>query len=200
MVTNGSPAVAEVALTFDDGSCDSCVGGLVSDVETMPIHVTFCPNGMYPSWAHYAKRIRALIAAGKVAICNHTFDHPDLTTLSDAAIASELLRNETWIENTFGVSSRPYFRPPYGAYNPRVLTVAASIGFTTAVLWSASFADSKASTGVADEMTAIQMYARPGLIMLGHADFSATPEALPQVVAYLNSKGLRTVTLRELLG
>ena len=35
-----------------------------------------------------------LIAEGRVEMCNHTFSHPDLATLSDAQIRSELLEVE----------------------------------------------------------------------------------------------------------
>ena len=58
-----------------------------------------------------ADRIRALIARGQVSICNHTWDHKDLTKLDPDHIRTELTRNEVWIEQTFGVSARPLIRP-----------------------------------------------------------------------------------------
>jgi peptidoglycan/xylan/chitin deacetylase (PgdA/CDA1 family) len=152
------------------------------------------------NFAPYVGRIRALIAEGRVEMCNHTFSHPDLATLSDAQIRSELLENEAWIETTFGVTSRPFFRPPYGAYNTRVMQVAGELGFTRVVLWSGSFADSKPSTTPNDTLIAIHMEAAPGLIMLGHANYHSTCVELPEIVAYLTSKGLQTVTLSQLLG
>jgi len=191
----------EVALTFDDGSCEICIGTLVTNLELTGASATFCPNGRYAkNFAPYVARIRVLIAEGRVEMCNHTFSHPDLATLSDAQIRSELLDNEAWIEKTFWVTSRPFFRPPYGAYNARVMQVAGELGFTRVVLWSGSFADSKPSTSPNDTLIAIHMEAAPGLIMLGHANYLSTCVELPEIVAYLTSKGLKTVTLSQLVG
>jgi hypothetical protein len=36
--------------------------------------------------------------------------------------------------------------------------------------------------------------------MLGHANYHSTCVELPEIVAYLTSKGLQTVTLSQLLG
>ena len=62
--------------------------------------------------------------------------------LDDAGIADELTKNDEEIQRLFGVSSKPYYRPPYGYYDSRVLEAAASVGFDRAVLWYGSLADS----------------------------------------------------------
>ncbi len=188
-----------VALAFDDGFCDKCVGNLVSAVERTGAHVTFCPNGAYGGvWSHYAERIKVLIAKGQVSICNHTFSHKKLTTLSTTAIRDELQRNEDWIEQTFGISSRPYFRPPGGSYNGQVLAVAGELGFTQVVNWSITLSDSslQPQSHITD---VIRRCSQPGAIVLGHANYAPTGEVFDQLIQILTSKHLRTVTVHELL-
>ena len=94
-VYQGPRSSNEVALTFDERRCESCIGTLVTNLALTGASATFCPNGMYAmNFAPYVARIRVLIAEGRVEMCNHTFSHPDLATLSDAQIRSELLEVE----------------------------------------------------------------------------------------------------------
>lgn len=199
-VIGSAPSPDGVALGFDDGFCDQCVGNLVSAVERTGAHVTFCPNGTYGGvWGHYAERIKVLIAKSQVSVCNHTFSHKNLTTLSAAGIRDELQLNEDWIEQTFGISSRPFFRPPGGSYNARVLAVAGQLGFTQVVNWSVTLSDSslQPQRHITD---VIQRCSRPGAIVLGHGNYAPTGEVFDRLVQVLKSKHLRTVTFQELLG
>jgi peptidoglycan-N-acetylglucosamine deacetylase len=199
VVSAGPASRKAVALTFDDGDCDACIGSLVRGVERTGAHVTFCPNGTYgTAWGHHAAAIRRLIAAGQVAICNHTFSHPDLRGLDAAAVGSQIDRNEAWIEKTFGVTARPYLRPPYGAYNSTVLAEAGPRGFTRILMWSGTLADSSPRTPDY-VVAAIKKWARPGAIILGHGNYPATGRAFARIIAALDAMGLRTVTVPELL-
>jgi peptidoglycan/xylan/chitin deacetylase (PgdA/CDA1 family) len=200
VIAKGPATSATVALTFDDGYCDECVAGLVDGTERTGAHVTFCPNGSYgaTTWDRYADRIKALIARGQVAICNHTWDHKDLTRLSDQEIRTELTRNEQWIEQTFGVSSLPVFRPPYGAHNHRVDEVAADLGFTQVLMWSGTLGDS-----IVHQpdfiLSQMRMYAKPGMVILAHGNHPATTSVFDQLVAIAQQSGLHLVTVAELL-
>ena len=200
VIAKGPAASATLALTFDDGYCDQCVAGLVDGAERTGVHVTFCPNGTYgpTTWDKYADRIKALIAKGQVAICNHTWDHKDLTRLSDQQVRTELTRNEQWIEQTFGVSALPVFRPPYGSHNHRVDQVAADLGFTQVLLWSGTLGDS-----IVHQpdfiLSQMRMYAKPGMVILAHGNHPATASMFDQLAAIAQQNGLRLVTVPELL-
>ena len=201
-VVFSGPHVSEIALTFDDDFCGPCVHGLLTVLSQQGASATFCPNGRYGAagWSAADRRLaRRLVARGLIAFCNHTWSHYDLRRLSDARLADELARNERWIEATFHVRSAPYFRPPYGAYDGRVVRVAGQLGYRSVVLWSGTLADSSRRT-VPYLVAAIRHWARPGAIILGHGDFPATPRALVRILAVLRARGLRTVTLPVLLG
>lgn len=190
----------EIALTFDDGFCAACVRRLVSGLYRTGAHATLFPNGRYGSiWGPSRGAIRAMIARGQLAIGNHTYSHTDALRESSTALANDLRRNEAWIQQTFGVSSWPLFRPPYGAYNSAALQVAGSLGYTKVVLWSGTVADS-APRSVPYILNAIRHWARPGRIILLHGNYPNTAIALPRILRILKSRHLRPVTVPELLG
>jgi peptidoglycan/xylan/chitin deacetylase (PgdA/CDA1 family) len=200
VISRGPADHRRVALTFDDGYCARCVRDLVRAVERTGAHVTFCPNGAYArSWEAQRAPIRRMLATGQVAVCNHTFSHADLRRVDAARRRDEIALNERWIERTFGVTARPYLRPPYGAYDSAVLAAAGDAGFTRVVMWSGTLADSSERTEDY-VVAAIRYWAKPGAIILAHGNYPATPRAFDRILAVLRHEHLRTATLPELLG
>lgn len=195
------PRRREVALTFDDGYCGRCAASIVRTLRTTGAHATFFPNGVYgpSSWDKLARAIRELVARGQVAFGNHTFTHRDARSESAATLGADLRRNESWIRRTFHTSARPFFRPPYGSYNQAAAAVAGSLGYPQLVLWSGTLADSSPRS-VPYLEKALRFWARPGAIILAHANYPATARALPALLRILRRRQLRTVTLPELLG
>jgi peptidoglycan/xylan/chitin deacetylase (PgdA/CDA1 family) len=192
-------AVGRVALTFDDGFCGDCVATMVGDIERTGAHVTFCPNGTYARvWMAYIDRIRVLIAKGQLQICNHTWDHRKITGLTRAHLTDEINRNEQWIEDTFGVTGRPFFRPPYGSHNAASDAVAGSLGFTKVIMWSSTLSD---STLQPPETIIRQLETNlvPGGIVLGHLNYPTTGQVFDQILAVLAQRGLTPVTVSELM-
>jgi peptidoglycan-N-acetylglucosamine deacetylase len=189
-----------IALTVDDGTCADCVRGYVDFVQRSGIHLTFSPNGTYArEWEPHAATLAPLIAAGQVQVMNHTFSHPKLTTLPDARVRSELERNEEWAERVFGVTTRPYYRPPYGVHDARVDGIAAELGWTRSVLWNGSYSD---STTVTPEflMAQAESYLKPGTIMLGHANHPTVLGLFDRIENLIRERGLQPVTLDEMFG
>ena len=200
VISHGPAGSQTVALTFDDGLCSQCIGNMVADLERTGTHATFCPNGAYgKEYAPYVDRIRDLIARGHLTICNHTWDHPKIITLSTARLTDEIQRNEQWIEDTFGVSACPYFRPPYGSHNARTDQVAASLGYTKIIVWSSTLADSSLQPPQTI-LDLLQTRLIPGGIVLGHLNYLPTGEIFDQILAVLDQRGLQRVTIAELLG
>lgn len=199
-VFSHGPARPEIALTFDDGFCASCVARIIRGLQSTGAHATIFPNGTYgTSWEPQAAAIRRLVATGQLQVGNHTFLHHDALLESTQALQTDLSRNEAWIERNFGVTARPFFRPPYGAYNSSTLAVAGQLGYTKVIMWSGTVADSSVRT-IPYILAAIGHWAHPGAIILMHGNYPATSFALPQIVKLLKSRGLEPVTLRQLLG
>ncbi len=200
VITEGPRSAGrKVALTIDDGTCASCVDRILDVVERTGGKVTLFPNGVYASsWEPHAKRIRALIDKGQVTLGNHTYSHQVSTQIGPTAFAADLQRNEDWIQRTFKVTGRPWFRPPYGDRNAAIDAAAGQRGYRKVIMWSGTVADSQPrSEGYI--LDAIDYWARPGSIILMHANYPATGKALPRIFTMLEKKGLEPVTLAELL-
>jgi peptidoglycan-N-acetylglucosamine deacetylase len=199
----GPPAsvtARQVAITIDDGYCAECAQAYVALAEATGGHITFNPTGCYSEiWNPLAKTLRPLIEAGQVQIGNHTFNHWWLTELSDSQVTSQLEQNEEWIQQTYGITARPWWRPPFGAYDDRTNELAASIGYTNVLMWNGSYGDStplrpRAILALAKE------YLRPGVVMLGHANHPEVTGIFPKLAEIVTARGLRPVTLDEMFG
>lgn len=193
-------AARQIVLSVDDGYCNECVAGYASFAQRTGTHLTFSPNGLYShAWAPQAPLLRPLIEAGQVQIINHTFNHPNLTTLPAARIREELERNEAWIAKTFATTTLPYYRPPYGRHNPAVDDTAADLGLDHVVMWNGTLADSQVVTPQF-LMDQARRYLQPGAIMLGHANHPTVLGLFDQLTALIRSQSLTPVTLDEMFG
>ncbi|CAB4340105.1 unannotated protein [freshwater metagenome] len=199
VITEVPAAGNKVALTFDDGACSSCVKQIVDFLEKSGAHATFFPNGTYgASWDPQAKRIRALVENGQLTLGNHTFSHGTSTQIGSAAFGADLQRNEDWIQKTFNLSGRPWFRPPYGDYDSGTIAAAGQAGYKRVIMWSGTVADSDLRSEPYI-LNAIRYWAKPGRIILMHANYPPTAKALPKILKILERKQLQPVTVAELL-
>jgi peptidoglycan/xylan/chitin deacetylase (PgdA/CDA1 family) len=199
-VTRGPAGTDQIAITIDDGYCADCVAAYVRFAETSGIHITFSPNGAFQEyWNPHAPTLRGLVEAGQVQIGNHTFSHPDLKKLTDAQVRAELERNEQWIQATFGVTTRPWYRPPFGFHDDRVDAVAGSLGYTRVLMWNGSFGDARLLTPDV-LMAQARKYLEPGVVMLGHANHPTVTQLFGQIEDLLRERNLEPVTLDEMFG
>ena len=197
MITGLPTSEQVLAWTVDDGS-DSEVIRLYADfARTTGTCLTFFLNGSYPGWTEHAELLRPLVASGQIQMGNHTWSHADLTRLGDADIRAELQRNHDFIVSTFGTDPRPYYRPPYGYRNERTDRVAASIGYTSCVMWYGSLADSSPRTEQEIVDLAHQWFL-PAHIVIGHLNFLPITRAFPHLHQLIADRGLTMVTLRDI--
>jgi peptidoglycan-N-acetylglucosamine deacetylase len=159
------PAVpGQLTLTFDDCGTPAAIRAILDTLAERGLHAIFFPTGVCRD--QYPWLVPTLVAAGH-RVCNHTYSHPDLTRLSDAAVASEIQR---------GVSvDCDLFRPPYGALDRsgRIARIAASLGYRVQ-LWDVDTRDWAATP--ADTMVAM-IHARGGVVLF-HMHGVHTLEAL----------------------
>lgn len=118
-----------VILTFDDGYIDFYL-------NTYPIlrkynlrAVSFLPTGLigtgyYMNWT----QVKEINASGLVSFQAHSVTHPNLTSLSDPALAAQLSESKKTLESMLGkpVNTLAY---PYGISDERVWQAAKVAGF-----------------------------------------------------------------------
>jgi peptidoglycan/xylan/chitin deacetylase (PgdA/CDA1 family) len=185
-----------LALTIDDGTSTEVVAAFTALAAGTGIRLTFFPNGRYDSWRENAPALRPLVDSGQVALGNHTWSHLDLTTLDDAAVAEEIRRNADFLRDVFGVHDSPFFRPPYGARDERIDRIAADLGHPTVALWNGTLDDARPVSG--DELVAAaRRWFVPQAIVVGHANAPTIAGVFDRLLAVLEERGLRTVTLAD---
>jgi peptidoglycan/xylan/chitin deacetylase (PgdA/CDA1 family) len=201
VITEGpSSAGRKVALTIDDGTCAKCVDRILDVLEQTAGNATILTNCVYASsWEPQAQRIRKLVAGRQLTLGNHTYSHQVSTQIGPEAFGADLQRNEDWIQETFKLTGRPWFRPPYGDRDASIDAAAGQRGYRKVIMWSGTVADSDPRSE-AYILNAIDYWARPGAIILMHANYPATGKALPKIFRMLEKRRLEPVTLAELLG
>jgi peptidoglycan/xylan/chitin deacetylase (PgdA/CDA1 family) len=187
---------ASLALTIDDGTDTEVVAAFAAFAAATGTRLTFFPNGCYRSWADNAPALRPLVESGQVALGNHTWSHPDLTTLSDREVAEEISRSRDFLRSVFGVHDTPFFRPPYGARNARIDRIAADQGHPTVVMWDGTLEDARLVTPAA-LLAAAQQWFTAQRIVVGHANHATVTTVFDQLLALIGERGLRTVTLAD---
>jgi len=189
------PDEGRVALTFDAGAAAEPGWSILQTLRQHDVRCTFFLTGRFAQ--RNPELVKAIAAAGH-EIGNHTFSHPDLRGLSDDAIREELRRGEEAIAAVSGVSTKPWFRPPFGSRDRRVLEVAAGEGYRC-VYWTVDSWDSF-KKGITAEEIRERVLGRvgPGDVVLFHIGSRATADALPEILDVLKRRGLVCVPVSQL--
>jgi peptidoglycan/xylan/chitin deacetylase (PgdA/CDA1 family) len=185
-----------LALTVDDGVNSEVVRAYTQFAKDTGVRLTYFVNGIYDSWTDNVDLLRPLVDSGQIQLGNHTWSHPDLTTLSKEQVAEQLSRNDLFLKKTYGIGAKPYWRPPYAKRNAAVDAVAADLGYKVPTLWSGSLSDSTLIT----EEYIVQMadqYFTPQAIVIGHLNHLPVTHVYPQLVDTIRERNLRTVTLND---
>ena len=196
-VLNSLPGDGDLlALTVDDGANSDVVRLYTQFAKDTGIRLTYFINGMYSSWTEHQTLLRPLVDAGQIQLGNHTWSHPDLTTVSASAVADQITRNDRFLSNSYGVDARPFFRPPYGNHNADVRRTAADLGYTATTLWNGSLSD---STVITEDylLKMADKYFTPSSIVIGHLNHMPVTHVYGQLVDLIRARALRTVTLND---
>jgi peptidoglycan/xylan/chitin deacetylase (PgdA/CDA1 family) len=188
--TNGEKVVA---LTFDDGPCET-TGQVLDTLKQFHVKATFFMVGT--SLQRYPEMARRVAQEGH-AIGNHTWDHP-LQDVSLADAAAEIDGMEKLIYDTTGVKTG-LFRPPGGRFEGGLATYAKQRKYGVA-LWSVDSEDYYVAAPIL--LDNVLKNVQPGRIVLLHdggGDRTPTVQALPQIISALKQQGYRFVTVPELM-
>jgi peptidoglycan/xylan/chitin deacetylase (PgdA/CDA1 family) len=205
LVTRGAAGGNDVALTFNletGGSGLDIVNWLIQRGVHATVFVTGRLAGSDPATG------QVLHALGMhpdlFTIGNESNDGAALGSMSAGQVSAQVTSAETAIQATSGLSSKPFFRPPFGTQNPTIRAAVASAGFGYTVLWDVDTNDAKPSAQggptAQDIVSRVLSRASGGSIVLLHLGGEHTLEALPGIVDGLNQAGLATVSLGEMFG
>ena len=186
-----------VALTFDDGPNPEATPRILDALGEAGVHATFFILGRHAE--HWPALVRRVRDEGH-ALGNHGYFHRKLHFKSPRYVREDLGRGSDAIADACGM--RPtLFRAPHGFRSPWVNGIAASLG-ERVIGWSLGVWDSdRPGADVIAQRTVVG--ARPGSILLLHdgdgydpaGDRTQTAAAVPRIVADLQGRGYRFVTV-----
>lgn len=185
-----------VSFTFDDGSDGGHINEILAILKKNNIKATFFLTGA--ATQQHPSLIRNIVNQGH-EIGNHSFNHPDFTKISAAQMRDQLNRAETAIKNATGKTTKPLFRPPFGAVNQTVLNTIGDAGYTKTIMWTIDTVDWRGDSATIMTNKVVNNIV-PGSIVLMHTGQDTfTPEALPGMISKLKAKGYQFVTVSQLL-
>lgn len=191
----GDTTKNQIIFTFDGGSGINSADEILEALKDHGVKGTFFVTGKFAS--DNPDLIKRIDSEGH-EIFNHTYTHADLTTVPAEKIRDELGRAEVEIKTLTGKSTKPYFRPPYGARNLEVRKVAADEGYQS-IYWTVDALDWKEDEGWTDAATRTRIMnnLKPGTIYMMHIGDNITGRILDDIFTEIESKGFKIVSLSE---
>jgi peptidoglycan/xylan/chitin deacetylase (PgdA/CDA1 family) len=205
VVSHGPRGSDMVALTFDMGGRLDPAVDIMDWLIANDVHATIFPTGKAGTETTIGRNVLEGVRghAQLFELANHSWDHPNFRDLSRAEMADQLRRTERAVSEIVGRTTRPWFRPPYGAWNDEVRRGVGAAGWEYIVMWDIDTIDWRppgdGGPTAGDIEAKVVSQAQGGSIVLMHLGGWNTLEALPGILAGLEAKGLRPVALSEML-
>ena len=181
-----NPNLHEVVLTFDDGPSPALTPKLLDTLARQNVKAMFFVLGQLLGTAAGQNIIKRAFAEGHI-IANHSFDHPNLQTLSLAQVKSQFKRTQDLI----GACAHPmkFVRQPYGSTNPSIDKLLKDEGYTK-LLWNVDSMDwdrrFKPTAWIDNAMR--QINNRPDSIVLMHDIHSTTVNNVETLIKKIKAK------------
>jgi peptidoglycan/xylan/chitin deacetylase (PgdA/CDA1 family) len=192
-IIRGDTSKKQVIFTFDGGSTAESGDKILEVLKRHNVRGTFFLTGKFvETFPDLVKHI----AKDKHEIFNHTYSHPHLPTLTDEQITGELDKMEDLLLKVASVSSKPYFRAPFGDRNSHVLTVAEKAGYRS-VYWTVDALDWREGETPLHVRNRILSGVKPGTIYLMHIGDAVTGNILDEIFTDIEKMGYIIVPLTE---
>lgn len=183
-----------VAITFDDGPSATLTPKLLDILKERKVRATFFVVGQ--NAAEYPDILKRAVAEGH-EIGNHSWSHPQLTSLGAAGVKAQIEKTNAAIKAAIG-RDPVVMRPPYGATNSRLDKLFAQTYGMKVILWSVDPLDWKYRN--ADRVKReILSQVGPGGIILVHDIHASSVAAMPGTLDALLASGYKFATVSELL-
>src|SRR5690625_1323952 len=187
----------DVYLTFDNGYEAGYTEKILNILQQEKVPATFFLTG------HYIEEepalVKRMVKDGHI-IGNHSYHHPDFTTMSKTEIKQELKLVEDAVAKITEQTEMKYVRPPRGTFNEQTLQWTNELGYIS-VFWSLAFKDweTNEQKGWQYAYNQITNQIHPGAIILLHTVSEDNAEALEKVIQQLKQDGYTFKSLDDLL-
>jgi peptidoglycan/xylan/chitin deacetylase (PgdA/CDA1 family) len=195
-VVHGPRDVPAVALTFHGQGEPAVVRGILDALAAEQTRVTVLAVG---TWLQQQPDVAKRVLDAGHELGNHTQHHGDIAAMSEAQTFAEIDDCAAELRRLTGSTGR-WFRPSQTQHStPRIQAQAARAGYATCLSYdvdSLDYTDPGTDAVVRNTLQAVEN----GSIVSLHFGHSGTVTAIPALLAGLRTRGLRAVTMTELLG
>lgn len=194
LLSTASVDGAYVSLTLNASGIIGDARQAAALLKEKNVPVTLFPTG---KWAEdNAEVVRAYVDAG-FDVFNRSYanrSYPDLTVQE---IRTDLEKAETAIRDVTGVSTKPYFRPPFGNMSDEALVEIRRQGYC-AISWTVDSQDWRDGATVEDTKARVLDRLRDGAVILLQANSDIALPLIGPLVDEVRGKGYTFVALDEL--
>jgi peptidoglycan/xylan/chitin deacetylase (PgdA/CDA1 family) len=194
-VTHGPPDTPAIALTFHGDGDEAQARALLDELERGGARVTVLAVG---GWLSEQPTMARRILDGGHELGNHTQNHLAITDLAAADVFAEINGCAEVLRQLTG-SIGAWFRPSQTQFaTDTIRAQAARVGYPTCLSYdidSLDFTDPDPAAVV----RAVTDSVGNGSIVSMHFGHAATVAAIPEVLDGLHQRGLRAVTMTELM-
>jgi peptidoglycan/xylan/chitin deacetylase (PgdA/CDA1 family) len=194
LLLHGNRNLPEVALTFDDGPHPESRGAILDILHREHIHATFFDVGI--NMAAHPDLVERTISEGN-EIGNHSQDHMNRLDVIDSRHRHYEINDADILYASITGKHLSLLRPPGMRYNDEVLKDTHDLGYIVVGYTTAS-RDFDPNEKPHDITERTLSRAENGSIILLH-DYAPTAAALPDIISGLKAKGLRCVTISEMI-
>ncbi|MGO4185645.1 delta-lactam-biosynthetic de-N-acetylase [Paenibacillus sp. TAF43_2] len=183
----GDTTQKELYLTFDNGYENGYTPRILDVLKDKQVPAVFFVTG------HYVKDqpelLKRMVLEGHI-VGNHSWSHPDMSTLSESSIKTELDKVKEHVETLTGQKEMKYLRPPRGIFSERMLAASKQFGYTN-VFWSVAYKDwdVNAQRGSQYAYNEVVKQLHPGAIILLHSISKDNTEALGRIIDEARRQG-----------
>lgn len=188
-----------IYLTFDCGYENGNTEPILDALKKHNAPATFFVVGHF---LESAPEIAKRMAADGHAVGNHTYHHPDMSSISDmASFQKEMDDVASLYKEVTGQEMAMYYRPPQGKYSTQNLKMAQELGYHT-FFWSLAYVDWNVDAQPTKEEAFNKLLGRihPGAIVLLHSTSKTNGEILDELLTKWEEMGYVFKPLSELAG
>ncbi|RXZ83348.1 delta-lactam-biosynthetic de-N-acetylase [Paenibacillaceae bacterium] len=192
----GDSSRKNLYLTFDNGYENGYTSAILDVLQERGVPAAFFVTGHYV--ATEPELVKRMLREGHI-VGNHSWSHPDMTTIGNGQIKQELTRVQDAVTQLTGQPTMRFLRPPRGIFNERTLKVTRELGYTN-VFWSVAYKDweTQQQKGWKYALTQVMSQLHPGAVILLHSVSKDNAEAIGAIIEEARKQGYEFRSLEML--
>lgn len=182
----------KIAITFDDGPSTAYTPILLDGLKERGVHASFFLIGKNIEQGDNAQIVKRMQEEGHL-IGNHTYNHVEITRVSNETAYQEIKKTNDLIESITGETVE-YMRPPFGLWQKELEQRI----HVLPVMWTVDPLD-WATENVDEIVNKVVTETKENDIILLHDCYDSSVKAAFRIIDLLQAEGFEFVTVDELM-